>query len=82
MYLGIVASGFAWLFYLKLIKNIGAVYSSYMVTLFPVVGCMVSSLFEHMKFTTNIAIGILLEIFGLLIVFMSNNIKRNSYFKN
>ncbi len=73
-YLGVVASGLAWLFYLKLIKNIGAVYSSYMVTLFPIVGCIVSILFEHMEFTSNIAIGMILETLGLLVVFMGEKI--------
>lgn len=82
IYLGVIASGIAWLFYLNLIKNIGAIYSSYMVTLFPVVGCIVSILFEHMEFTTNIAIGIFLEVLGLVIVFISNNIKRSIYFRS
>lgn len=70
LYLGIFASGIAWVFYLKLVHNIGAIYSSYMVTLFPIVGCIISILLEHMIVTNNIIIGLILEVFGLAITFL------------
>ena len=38
VYLAIFASFLAWLFYLKLIKNIGASKSGYMVEMFPAIG--------------------------------------------
>ncbi len=68
LYLGLVASGVAWLFYLYLVKNIGANYSSYMVTLFPIVGCLSSIIFENMPFNFNLIIGIALNFIGLFIV--------------
>lgn len=70
LYLGIVASGIAWLFYLSLVKNIGASYASYMVTLFPVVGCILSIKFENMPFSINSLIGLFLEVCGLLLAFI------------
>ncbi|WP_186648699.1 DMT family transporter [Fluviispira vulneris] len=68
LYLGLIASGISWLFYLYLVKNIGANYSSYMVTLFPVVGCLSSILFESMQLDLNLIIGIMLNFMGLFIV--------------
>ena len=69
LYLGIIASGVAWLFYLLLIKNIGAVRASYMVAIFPCVGCLMSVFFENMHFSINIAVGLCLEVVGLLVAF-------------
>jgi drug/metabolite transporter (DMT)-like permease len=77
VYLGVFASGIAWVFYLYLVKNIGAVYASYMVTLFPLIGCLVSIIFEGMKLTHNIYIGLTLETFGLLIAFTGGKFKLN-----
>lgn len=42
LYLIVLASFIAWLFYLKLVKHIGAASSSYMVALFPAVGGIAS----------------------------------------
>jgi drug/metabolite transporter (DMT)-like permease len=69
LYLGIIASGVAWVFYLSLIKNIGAVRASYMVTIFPCVGCLMSIVFENMQLSISIVAGLCLEVIGLFVAF-------------
>ncbi|PSL36298.1 EamA-like transporter family protein [Planomicrobium soli] len=67
LYLAIFASFVAWLFYLLLVKNVGAAESSYMVAMFPAIGGFASVLMGETAFTVNLVIGILLAMAGAYI---------------
>ncbi|RIL44293.1 LPXTG cell wall anchor domain-containing protein, partial [Mammaliicoccus fleurettii] len=60
----ILASFLAWLFYLKLISNIGASESGYMVAMFPAIGGAASILMGESVVSINLIIGTLLACFG------------------
>lgn len=64
LYLSIFASFVAWLFYLKLVKNIGAIKSSYMVVLFPAVGGIASIVMGESSLNLYLVFGILLSMYG------------------
>ncbi|MEK4562882.1 DMT family transporter [Staphylococcus sp. FSL K6-3157] len=64
LYLAIFASFLAWLFYLKLISNIGASESGYMVAMFPVIGGGASVLMGETQINLNLIVGIVLACFG------------------
>ncbi|QIH77044.1 EamA family transporter (plasmid) [Macrococcoides canis] len=64
LYLSIFASFLAWLFYLILIKNIGAIKSSYMVVLFPAVGGIASIVMGESNLNLYLITGILLSMYG------------------
>lgn len=66
-YLAICASFIAWLFYLILVKNIGASESSYMVALFPVIGGFASVLMGESVLTIQLVLGIVLAMIGTFI---------------
>lgn len=63
-YLAILASFVAWLFYLYLIKNVGAAESSYMVAMFPAIGGFASVIIGESTVSVNLIIGILLAMLG------------------
>lgn len=56
IYLSIIASFFAWLFYLKLVEKIGASLSGYMVALFPIIGGVASVIYGESRFDLNLFI--------------------------
>lgn len=64
LYLSILASFLAWLFYLKLISNIGASESGYMVAMFPAIGGAASVLMGESVVSINLIMGTLLACFG------------------
>lgn len=64
LYLAIFASFLAWLFYLKLISNIGASESGYMVAMFPAIGGGASVLMGENQINLNLIVGIVLACFG------------------
>jgi len=64
LYLTLVASCLAWLFYLKLIERIGAAASSYMVALFPAVGGLGSVLIGESEPTLYLLLGCLVSCVG------------------
>ncbi|MGP5092999.1 EamA family transporter [Staphylococcus equorum] len=64
LYLAIFASFLAWLFYLKLISNIGASESGYMVAVFPAIGGGASVLMGENQINLNLIVGIVLACFG------------------
>lgn len=64
LYLSILASFLAWLFYLKLIRNIGASESGYMVAMFPAIGGVASVLMGESRVSINLIIGTILACFG------------------
>ncbi|ELJ9238851.1 DMT family transporter [Staphylococcus pseudintermedius] len=59
-YLAVFASFLAWLFYLKLISNIGASESGYMVAMFPAIGGAASVFMGESQLNMNLLIGIVL----------------------
>lgn len=64
LYLAILASFLAWLFYLKLISNIGASESGYMVSMFPAIGGLASVTMGESKISIYLIMGTLLACFG------------------
>lgn len=66
-YLAIFASFIAWLFYLLLVKNIGASESSYMVALFPAIGGFASVVMGESELSIHLVVGIVLAMIGAFI---------------
>lgn len=64
LYLTLVASCLAWLFYLKLVERIGAAASSYMVALFPAVGGLGSVIIGESQPTIYLISGCLVSCLG------------------
>ncbi|HFU4295747.1 TPA: DMT family transporter [Staphylococcus aureus] len=64
LYLSILASFLAWFFYLKLINNIGAAESGYMVAMFPAIGGIASVIMGETHLSINLAVGIILACMG------------------
>lgn len=67
LYLAILASFVAWLFYLNLVKNIGASESSYMVAGFPAIGGIASVCIGESKLSLYLIFGIVLAVLGAYI---------------
>ncbi|MCS4485923.1 DMT family transporter [Staphylococcus americanisciuri] len=66
-YLAVLASFVAWLFYLKLVKNIGASKSSYMVAGFPAIGGIASVIIGESQLTIYLIFGIIFAVLGAYI---------------
>lgn len=64
LYLSILASFLAWFFYLKLINNIGATVSGYMVAIFPAIGGIASVIMGETHLSINLVVGIILACMG------------------
>ncbi|MCB8186797.1 DMT family transporter [Staphylococcus aureus] len=64
LYLSILASFLAWFFYLKLINNIGAAESGYMVAMFPAIGGIASVIMGETYLSINLVVGIILACMG------------------
>ncbi len=64
LYLTVVASFFAWLFYLRLVERIGAARSGFMVALFPAVGGGASVMLGESEPTLYLIFGCLLSSLG------------------
>ncbi|MBK1663121.1 EamA family transporter [Rhodospirillum rubrum] len=64
LYLVVVASFFAWLFYLRLVERIGAARSGFMVALFPAVGGIASVLLGESEPDLFLILGCLLSSLG------------------
>ncbi|SHC80847.1 drug/metabolite transporter permease [Staphylococcus aureus] len=64
LYLSILASFLAWFFYLKLINNIGAAESGYMVAMFPAIGGIASVIMGETHLSINLVVGIILVCMG------------------
>jgi drug/metabolite transporter (DMT)-like permease len=67
VYLSLLASFFAWLFYLKLVSKLGAGNSGYMVALFPAVGGAASVMIGETELTLFLVAGCLVSCFGAFI---------------
>ena len=64
LYLTVVASFFAWLFYLRLVERIGAARSGFMVALFPAVGGVASVILGESEPNLYLIFGCLLSSLG------------------
>ncbi|HDT7051371.1 TPA: DMT family transporter [Staphylococcus aureus] len=64
LYLSILASFSVWFFYLKLINNIGAAESGYMVAMFPAIGGIASVIMGETHLSINLVVGIILACMG------------------
>ncbi|HDD0311888.1 TPA: DMT family transporter [Staphylococcus aureus] len=64
LYLSILASFLVWFFYLKLINNIGAAESGYMVAMFPAIGGIASVIMGETHLSINLVVGIILACMG------------------
>lgn len=67
LYLTLIASFLAWLFYLKLVERIGGAKSGYMVALFPVIGGIASVLIGESPLSIYLVIGCLSSCIGAAI---------------
>lgn len=67
LYLTIIASFLAWLFYLKLVEKIGGAKSGYMVALFPVIGGIASVVIGESTLNLYLIIGCLSSCIGAAI---------------
>lgn len=67
LYLTLVASFLAWLFYLKLVEKIGAAKSGYMVALFPLIGGIASVLIGESSLSIYLIVGCLSSCLGATI---------------
>ena len=75
LYLAILASFVAWLFYLYLIKNVGAAESSYMVAMFPAIGGFASVMMGESQLSIHLTVGIILAMLGAYIALSKKNHK-------
>ncbi|MGO4049746.1 DMT family transporter [Staphylococcus pseudintermedius] len=73
IYLAVFASFLAWLFYLKLISNIGASESGYMVAMFPAIGGAASVFMRESQLNMNLLIGIVLACIGAYLALRKPN---------
>ncbi|EGQ3615078.1 DMT family transporter [Staphylococcus pseudintermedius] len=73
IYLAVFASFLAWLFYLKLISNIGASESGYMVAMFPAIGGAASVFMGESQLNMNLLIGIVLACIGAYLALRKPN---------
>lgn len=64
LYLTVIASFLAWLFYLKLVERIGGAKSGYMVALFPLIGGVASVLIGESPLSLPLIIGCLFSCIG------------------
>jgi len=67
LYLTLIASFFAWLFYLKLVERIGGAKSGYMVALFPVIGGIASVVIGESTLSIYLILGCLFSFIGAAI---------------
>ena len=67
-YLSIVGSIFAFIFYLKLLENIGPARSSYIGVVMPVIALIISTIFEDLEWEIDLMIGLPILLVGAVLV--------------
>ena len=67
-YLSIVGSIFAFIFYLKLLENVGAGRAGYVGVVMPVLALLISTIFEDLEWQADLIIGLLILIIGAVLV--------------
>ena len=68
VYLSIVGSIFAFIFYLKLLEKVGAGRAGYVGVVMPVLALLISTLFENLEWQTDLIVGLPILIFGAVLV--------------
>ena len=68
VYLSIVGSIFAFIFYLKLLEKVGAGRAGYVGVAMPVLALLISTLFENLEWQTDLIVGLPILIFGAVLV--------------
>ena len=75
-YLSIVGSIFAFIFYLKLLENIGPARSSYIGVVMPVIALIISTIFEDLEWSLDLILGLPVLLIGAVLV-INQKIKSN-----
>jgi drug/metabolite transporter (DMT)-like permease len=68
VYLSIVGSIFAFIFYLRLIEKVGPGRAGYVGVVMPVVALLISTVFENLEWRTDLIIGLPILIIGAVLV--------------
>jgi len=68
VYLSIVGSIFAFIFYLKLLERVGAGRAGYVGVVMPVLALLISTLFENLEWQTDLIVGLPILIIGAVLV--------------
>ncbi len=75
-YLSIFGSVFAFIYYLKLIENVGPGRAGYIAVVMPVIALIISTIFEKLEWQTDLIIGLPILIIGAVLV-INQKIKTN-----
>ena len=78
VYLGVVATGLAWLLRFKILKNNGLVFQAQVAYLIPIFGIILGYIFLKELVTSKVLIALLAVIIGIYLVKKSNNININT----
>ena len=68
VYLSIVGSIFAFIFYLKLLERVGAGRAGYVGVVMPVLALLISTLFENLEWQIDLIVGLPILIIGAVLV--------------
>ena len=68
IYLSIVGSIFAFVFYLRLLENVGAGRAGYVGVVMPVLALLISTIFEDLEWNVDLIIGLPILIIGAVLV--------------
>ena len=75
IYLGIIATGIAWLLRFRILKNNGLVFQAQVAYLIPIFGVILGFLFLNEAITSKVIISLIAVIIGIYIVKKGNKIK-------
>ena len=75
IYLGIVATGFAWLLRFRILINNGLVFQAQVAYLIPIFGIILGYIFLNELITPKVLISVVAVIIGIYFVKKSNKIK-------
>ena len=78
IYLGIFATGFAWLLRFKILKNNGLVFQSQVAYLIPIFGIILGYIFLKEVITPKVILAVIAVIVGIYLVKKSNTKKITS----
>ena len=78
VYLGVVATGLAWLLRFKILKNNGLVFQAQVAYLIPIFGIILGYIFLKELITSKVLIALLAVIVGIYLVKKSNSININT----
>ena len=67
-YLSTVGSIFAFIFYLKLLENVGAGRAGYVGVVMPVIALLISTIFENLEWHTDLIVGLPILLAGAILV--------------